>query len=194
LSSIAGFNFYNATMSAGIKIDDVYVSDNTTPAPTGYLGVNAKVYSPDFSGGATYGPEWQEVYYGTIYAPGSFDGSTLLGGADGDQTSVRAAQFNKISAWNLVDISPPSGSSAAIGAVRLNAVARKASLDAAYKYVFTTQGGVKNEIGAKIAVTNDNYTSDKNQIITTNPATGTNWTVDQFNAGYFGLKLVDPAS
>jgi hypothetical protein len=192
LGSIAGFDITGSSCSI-MGFDDLYVSDNIAPAPTGYLGTNTQVHKVQLQSGASYVDGWREFYYGNYYTAPNFDGGTLLDDNNGDLSSVTTAQFNKSITYNAKNVSPVNPATAVIAAIRLDSFARKVSLDSAYKCLYY-DGTTTYELGSKITLTDTNYAGPNSQIIKVNPATGANWTITDFNAASFGVKSVDPVS
>lgn len=75
--------------------------------------------------------------------------------------------------------------------VRVNSVARRLVLPAAYKHLYynpATETGY--ELGDRIVLTESNYTNQTAQFINKNPETDAQWTVSEINAGGFGVKSV----
>jgi hypothetical protein len=184
ITGVAFFGGYN-----GGTTYDVYLVDDSGSFANTWLGSTFRIHSPTFSGSSSNS-------YNTNWANQSNNAPTgsEVNDSDSDSTFIRTGTFNEEVAFDLNTVTP-SGFNPAIGAIRLRSVARRQVLDAAYKYFYYDSNyyGYGAEMGARMVLTSSAYTAQNTQFINTNPLSGAQWTIDDINDGWFGVKSVDPA-
>lgn len=171
----------------GTFIDDLYLIDNTGSRENTWLGPETVVrhisVNSDNFDSAVETNQW--------YSTGDYQ---RLYSDDGDISGIRSSAFNQYQLYNYADIntgSLPPGT--LVGALRLSAKAKNASLPAAFTIVGKSGVNTLYDLSSKFVMTNNVYTTYGPTYVLENPATVDRWTIAEVNSYKFGVKSENPA-
>ena len=174
MPSVGAFRFHGHP-SSEYSIDDMYVATSAGTTANTWLGPNTRVYSPGFA--ASTPAEWSN---------GS--SASAVNADDNDSSFISTNVINKV---NVFDTGvSPSPSDAIVGGVKLLSVARKVTLDAAYRHVYKDTDGVIHNLSPNFDLTTTAY-KRSSAFAFENPATASPWTLAELDSGKFGVKSVE---
>ena len=174
LPSIGAFTFYGHP-GQDYAIDDMYIADATGTTANTWLGLNTRVYSPGFNAGTP--AEWSN---------GS--NAVAINSDDNDNNFISTNVINKVNVFDTAV--SPSPSDAVVGGIKLLSVARKVTLDAAYRHVYKHTNDIVYNLSSNFNLTSTTY-QRSSSFTFQNPATASPWTLADLDSGKFGVKSVE---
>ena len=175
MPSVGAFQFHGATNQVGV--DDMYVATSAGATANTWLGPNTRVYSPAFTAVSTPA-EWSN---GEIVTPVNSD--------DNDNSFISTNVINEVHVFDTVV--SPSPSDAIVGGIKLSSVARKVTLDAAYRHVYKHTDAAIHDLSPKFNLTTTTSYKRSSAFVFENPATILPWTLTELDNGKFGVKSVE---
>ena len=175
MPSIGAFQFHGSPFT--VSVDDMYVANSVGTTANTWLGPNTRVYSPAFT--ASTPAEWLNGDNATV----------AVNSDDNDNSFISTNVINKVNVFDTVV--SPSPSDAIVGGIKLSSVARKVTLDAAYRHVYKHTDAAIHDLSPKFNLTTTTSYKRSSAFVFENPATILPWTLTELDNGKFGVKSVE---
>ena len=181
MPSIGAFKFHGNS-AAQSSVDDMYVATSAGDTANTWLGPDTRVYSPVFS--ASTPAEWS-------ISPLGSSSATAINADDADNSFISTNDIDKVNVFDTVV--SPSPSNAIVGGIKLSSVARKVTLDAAYRHVYKHTDDAIHDLSPKFNLTTTTTATAykrSSAFVFENPVTILPWTITELDNGKFGVKSV----
>jgi len=181
--------YYGSMTSSvfGLLIDDLYVVNNAGAAPNTFLGADAVVQPITLNDLSPTVNQWSVK---------RVDPSSLaLDVNDGDASYIRTAAFDRKALFPTQTLTPIADDPNIAG-IKVISAARNVSLPAAYAHLYrgtdVQDYRLTPATGSDVTVITDGNYKTTNFFVLQNPQTSAAWTVNDINAGKWGVISVDP--